>query len=91
MKAKNCAIIAKAVKGKEYLIKPYAITTLKKEDWERIHNYDYGFTDSEEYIWRYIPYDDTDFTWWERCSWKLTAKKCVPVEIEYHNGELELL
>lgn len=90
MKAKNCAIIAKAVKGREYMIRPYAITTLKREEWEKIHNHDYGFTDSEAYIWKYIPYDDTDFSWWESCRWKLTKTKCSPVAVEYSRGELTL-
>ena len=85
VKVDKYAIIARAVKGAEYMIKPNAITSLSREDWERIHNFDQKYTDDSRYVWKYIPASECDFSWWCMCFWRLmkTRRKEVQCDLDF--------
>ena len=64
-------IIALGVKGKEYIIKDMMATRLTKKQFEYVQQHTDGRFDD----WRFIPYNDTDFSWWSRIDKKLTQRK----------------
>lgn len=71
-------IIAKCVKGKEYLMGEMIATRLTEKQWEELKSANLDkFGDTEQYTWRYIPQRETDFSWWDRITKKLTKTKLI--------------
>jgi hypothetical protein len=69
-------IIAKSVKGKEYLISEMIATRLTDKQWQKIKELNPQlFGDSDSFVWRFIPQKETDFSWWPKISRKLTSTK----------------
>lgn len=66
-------IIAKGVKGKEYLITEMIATRLNKKQFERLQKANKDILGG----YRFIDNRDTDFSWWSRINKKLTAKKII--------------
>ena len=64
-------IVALGVKGKEYIIKDMMATRLTKKQFEYMQQHTNGLFDD----WRFIPYDETDFSWWSRITKKLTQRR----------------
>lgn len=86
-------IIAKSVKGKEYLICDMMATRLTREKWEAVKaSNPEVFGDTDKYTWRFIPQNETDFSWWYRISRKLTSQKIVTAcfECDYHGKVREV-
>ena len=83
-------IIAKCVKGQEYLMKDMIATRLSKAKFEKVKELNKElFDDSEQYTWRFIPYKETDFSWWYRIDKELTSArlKSACFECQY-NGDI---
>lgn len=80
-------ILAKRVKGKEYLIYDFMATTMNKEQFEKLK------TVNEELLGEYdfIPQKETDFSWWSKVTKKLTPKKIVTAyfDIDYYGNVTE--
>ena len=64
-------IVALGVKGKEYIIKDMMATRLTKKQFEYVQQHTGGLLDD----WRFIPHNETDFSWWDRISKKLTQRR----------------
>ena len=64
-------IIAKCVPGKEYIIKSMMATPLTASQFEKVKELNQErFAD-----YRFIPFKDTDFSWWDKITQKLTKTK----------------
>lgn len=72
-------IIAKGQKGREYIITDMMATRLTKGQFDKLQAI------NEELLgeYRFIPQAETDFSWWNRITKKLTARKIVS-GVEYH-------
>ena len=82
-------MLAKRVKGKEYLIYDFMATTLDKNTFEKLKKI------NEKTLGEYdfIPQEDTDFSWWSRCFKKLTKTKIVmntAFDIDYYGNVSEI-
>lgn len=64
-------IVALGVNGKEYIIKDMMATRLTKSQFEYVQQHTDGRFDD----WRFIPYNETDFSWWYRIDKKLTKRR----------------
>lgn len=64
-------IVALGVPGKEYIIKEMMATRLTKKQFEHVQ----AHTDGRFDDWRFIPHDETDFSWWSRIDKKLTQRR----------------
>lgn len=74
-------IIAKCVKGKEYLMGEMIGTHLTQKEWEKVKDANPQlFADTDKVVWRFIPQSETDFSWWDRITKKLTKTKIVQCE-----------
>ena len=63
-------IIAKCVKGAEYLMTEMIATSLTKKQFEKIKE-----LNKEKFAdYRFIPYNDTDFSWWHKITKYMTKK-----------------
>lgn len=64
-------ILAKCDKEKSYIITDFIATKLTKTQFEKLK------TLNEKLLgeYRFIAYNDTDFTWWSRVNKKLTASR----------------
>ena len=81
-------IIAKGVKGKEYIMKDMISTRLTKAKFEALKNINQELLGD----YRFIPFEETDFSWWGRIDRKLTAKKIVSgveFDIDFHGNVTE--
>lgn len=65
-------IIAKGVKGKEYLITDMIATRLNESQFKQVQALNPFLSE-----YRFIKHEDTDFTWWTRIHKKLTKSKIV--------------
>ena len=80
-------LLAKGVDGKEYLITDFIATKLTETQANKmIEQFDVlkGY--------RFIPYEETDFSWWDRVTKKLTAKKLTEgnyFECDFHGNVTE--
>ena len=63
-------IVAKCVKGAEYIMTDMIATNLNKKQFEQIK--EWNKDKFEDY--RFIDYKDTDFTWWDRITKFLTKR-----------------
>lgn len=63
-------IVAKCVKGKEYLMTEMIATSLSKKQFEQLK--ELNKEKWEDY--RFIPYNNTDFSWWHRITKYLTKR-----------------
>lgn len=71
-------IVAKCIKGKEFIITEMIGTRMTKAKWEQVKNANPKlFGDDDSYTWRYIPQKETSFEWWSRIEKKLTPTKIV--------------
>lgn len=70
-------IIAKGRPGAEYILTDLIATRLSKSKFEQIQAQNEILKD-----YRYIPQNQTDFSWWPRISKKLTNKKIVQAYFE---------
>lgn len=64
-------IIAKGAPDKPYILVDLIATPLTKSKFERLQQLNPELLGD----YRYIPYSETDFSWWSRISQKLTGKK----------------
>lgn len=67
-------IIAKGVKGREYIITDMMATRLTKSQFEKVQQLNPELLKD----YRFIPQAETDFSWWSRISTKLTRTKIKP-------------
>lgn len=82
-------VVAKCIKGREYIITEMIATTVSKKKWEEIKELNQSrFGDSDGYTWRYIPAKETDFSWWYRITKKLTATKIKETAFDWVGGKL---
>lgn len=75
-------IIAKGVPGKEYIITDMMATSLSRKAFESAQEQNPDLLSG----YRYIPFNDTDFSWWSRITKKLTARKIVQAYFEIDFG-----
>lgn len=81
-------MLAKSVKGKEYLIYDFMATTMTKKQFEIAQALNPDVLDG----YRFIPQSETDFSWWDRCFKKLTPSKIIRAEfsIDYYGKVKEI-
>ena len=80
-------MLAKRVPGKEYLIRDFMATTMSKAKFEKLK--EINPKTLGEYS--FIPHSETDFSWWSRCTKKLTPTKIIRAEfdIDYYGNVKE--
>lgn len=80
-------IIARGVPGKEYILKDIIATNLSKKKFEQLQALNSELLGD----YRYIPFNETDFSWWSRINKKLTAKKIKQAyfEIDFYGNVKE--
>jgi len=61
-------MLVKRVKGKEYFITDFMATRLSKKKFEALKEVNQDKLGE----WEFVPFSETDFTWWDRCFKKLT-------------------
>lgn len=82
-------MLARRVKGKEYLIYDFMATTLDKNTFEKLKSINKKTLGEYDFI----PQAETDFSWWDRCSKKLTKTKIVmntAFDIDYYGNVSEI-
>lgn len=81
-------MIAKGVKGKEYILTDIMATSLSRSQFEKLQAI------NEELLgdYHYIPQNETDFSWWDRINRKLTVTriKTAYFECDYYGNVREL-
>lgn len=66
-------LLAKRLKNKPYMISNFMATRLSKSEFEKLKEANPELLDG----WEYIPRDETDFSWWDGVTKKLTKTKIV--------------
>ena len=81
-------ILAKRVKGKEYLLHDFMATTLNEKQFKELKAI------NQETLGEYdfIPQAETDFSWWDKVNKKLTHKKITSAyfDIDYYGNVSEI-
>ena len=81
-------MLTKRVPGKEYLIKDFMATRLSKAKFEALKKINPDTLGD----WDFVPASETDFTWWDRCTKKLTPTAIRRAEFycDYYGNVEEL-
>lgn len=82
-------LLVKGVKGKEYLIEDFIATKLSEREFKEIQELNMDWFGD----YRFVKYEDTDFSWWCRVNKKLTKtryKKNCHFEIDFNGNVREI-
>lgn len=77
-------ILAKCLKGQEYIITDMIATKLTKQKFAKLQELNDFLQD-----YRFIEYKDTDFTWWDKITKYLTINKLYKncnFDIDYYGN-----
>lgn len=64
-------VLTKNLQGKEYIITDMIATKLNKKQFEKIQQLNMDLLGA----YRFVDYNETDFTWWDTIDKYLTSKK----------------
>lgn len=80
-------LLTKGLKDKPYMISDFMATRLSESEFEKLKEANPELLDG----WRYTPRDETDFSWWDRVTKKLTKTKIVKAyfEIDFYGNVTE--
>lgn len=81
-------VIAKCKPGQEYIILDMIATKLSKSQFENIKKYNEKLFEN----YHFIPYEETDFTWWSGITKKLTQRKITRAyfDIDFYGNVREV-
>lgn len=81
-------IITKGVKGKEYIIRDIMATSLTAKEFEKTKDANQDKLGD----YKFVPFNETDFSWWSKITKKLTKRKIVEAyfEIDFYGKVREI-
>ena len=81
-------ILAKRVQGKEYIITDFIATKLNEAQFNKIKDLNKDTLGG----YSFVPFKDTDFTWWSRVNKKLTPKNITEAyfDIDFYGNVTEV-